>query len=839
MFQFFSTLLFLVSIRVVRSAVEPAPIVVESTGKFSGNDGSWSSFKFGVGTPSRVLELLPSTQIPESWIVLDVGCTENDPKNCSESRGGTFNYEDSSTWTNKSFYALGSEANLGYTTNSDNGFYAWDNVTLITPEGANISVNHSVVAGIATKDFYLGALGLAARPVVWEDHSDSSPSLMTTLKDQSLIPTLSYGYTAGASYKSAPGSLTLGGYDTSRLTPNDVTFAFGPQTARQLLVSIQAISVTNSKGPSQLLTQGMFALVDSTVPHIWLPAPACDAFEAAFGIEFDPITNLYLVNDDQHDAMIKQEAEVTFQLGTSINGGDIINIKLPYASFDLEARPPLVKSQRRYFPLRRAKDETQYTLGRTFLQEAFIIVDYDNNKFSISQAQYTQGQPSHIVVTSAEGSTNATATDSTPETPPLTKTSSHKSGGIGTGAIAGIAAAIIILALLAAAYCLWRFRLKKSWEAKKKIKGKAELEDNSEPKGVHEAYGKRRLSEASSQGDTTKGAKVGVNEVPQTPPVELEGGPSNSSMSMEHLGRAELPSPDPFSRPHELESPGLGIIRSELSTPEPPSELSTSDRNLVPELTSREMFHELTSQELPHELSSSNRNSSTRPLSYRNHSLDGDNISPQDSASIRPGLHERKGSDDTIPTPASPIPQRPPLRSSQRRHNSRPSNIRLNSLTSHDTFQTRFNELTPPGGNTPSLPPPQPLEPPGARRTNSYGHAQGLPSPLASPPLGGQPSPSLSALNSPTFQLSHQRIADNGPPTPNFDISTASAETTPLMNQSPQQGSRSTRFAEDFTTDPEAITREAREQERRDETERRVVRTEVEKLEDRLRIEGK
>ena len=168
----------------------------------------------------------------------------------------------------------------------------------------------------------------------------------------------------------APGSLTIGGYDTSRLKPNDVSFGFSSQTARQLLVSVQAISVTNSKGPEQLLTGGISALIDSTVPHIWLPTAACRAFEDAFGIEYDPISNLYLVNDDQHDAMVKQNAEVTIKLGTSLNGGSTVSITLPYASFDLETGPPFAKSQSKYFPLRRAKDETQYTLGRTFLQEA-------------------------------------------------------------------------------------------------------------------------------------------------------------------------------------------------------------------------------------------------------------------------------------------------------------------------------------------------------------------------------------------------------------------------------------------------------------------------------------
>ncbi|KAL8801240.1 MAG: hypothetical protein Q9182_004589 [Xanthomendoza sp. 2 TL-2023] len=831
MFQFFSTLIFLLSIRAARSAVEPAPIVLQTTGHFSGIDGAWSTFKFAVGTPPQNFELLPSTQIPESWVVLDIACTSQGSKNCSDSRGGTFSYQDSSTWSNKSIYALGAEANLGYT--DQNGFFGWDNVALTTPEGAKTTVNHTVVAGIVTNDSYLGALGLAQRPVVWEDHSDSAPSLISILKEKSLIPNLSYGYTAGASYKSAPASLTIGGYDTSRFTPNDVSFAFGPLPARQLLVSIQAISVTNSKAQSDLLTQGITALIDSTVPHIWLPELACKAFEAAFGIKHDPIKNLYLVDNDQHNAMVKQDAKVTFQLGTSLNGGAVVKITLPYASFDLEAAPPFVKSQTRYFPLRRAKDETQYTLGRVFLQEAFIVVDYDHSKFSVSQALYTQGAPSHIVVTSAEGSTNTTTTDSTSGTPPLTKTSSGKAGGLGTGAIAGIAAAIVVLLLLATSYCLWRFRFKKNPRDRKvKAKADAELEDTSEPKGVQEAFNKRRLSGESVR-ETKEAAKIHTEEVSRNPPAELEGGGpsgrlSNRTMSMETIGRAELPSPDPF-KPHELES--IGIMRSELSTPEPPSELSTSDRNLVAEFPSPDMVHEL---------STSNRDSRIRPTSYRNNSVESDIISPQDSASIRPNLHDRKNSQDTIPTPTSPTQQRPSLRfgPGPRRHSGqRPNHIRLHSSSSHDTFETRFNEFsTPPGGNTPSLPPPQPLEPYGAR-SNSFRFAHGSASPLASPPLGSQPSPSLSAFNSPTLASTGPRFPDQEPQTPNLELSSISTEREPLMNQSP--GFRSTRFAEDLTGDPETMTREESERERRDEAEKGRVKTEVEKFEDRARREGK
>lgn len=255
---------------------------------------------------------------------------------------------------------------------------------LATIGETNVTLNKQVIAGIATKDFYLGNIGLAARPLDWTDHTESSPSLMSSLKSQNLIPSLSYGYTAGASYRmlllpcrlytadrhlgkgNGNASLTFGGYDASRFEPNDVSFSFGSAVLRQLVVAVQSITVTDS----ELLSQGIFVLIDSTVPHIWLPADTCSAFEDAFGIEYDPISNLYLVNDTQHESMLKQDSSVTFQLANALNGGSAINITLPYSSFDLEIGPPFVKSQRRYFPLRQAKDESQYTLGRTFLQES-------------------------------------------------------------------------------------------------------------------------------------------------------------------------------------------------------------------------------------------------------------------------------------------------------------------------------------------------------------------------------------------------------------------------------------------------------------------------------------
>ncbi|KAK6426153.1 hypothetical protein LTR95_016147 [Oleoguttula sp. CCFEE 5521] len=41
-----------------------------------------------------------------------------------------------------------------------------------------------------------------------------------------------------------------------------------------------------------------------------------------------------------------------------------------------------------YFPLKRAQNSTQYTLGRVFLQEAYVIADYERKNFTIAQAAF-------------------------------------------------------------------------------------------------------------------------------------------------------------------------------------------------------------------------------------------------------------------------------------------------------------------------------------------------------------------------------------------------------------------------------------------------------------------
>jgi hypothetical protein len=139
----------------------------------------------------------------------------------------------------------------------------------------------------------LGVLGLGPKPTNFTNFNYPQPSFFWSLRNQSLIPSLTWAYTAGAPYEltQVPGSLTFGGYDKSRFTPNNVSFSFAADDSKPLTLGLQLIESTNTfQGLMSLLPQGILTFIDSTVPEIWLPVEACTIFETAFGLTYDPNT---------------------------------------------------------------------------------------------------------------------------------------------------------------------------------------------------------------------------------------------------------------------------------------------------------------------------------------------------------------------------------------------------------------------------------------------------------------------------------------------------------------------------------------------------------------------
>lgn len=288
-----------------------------------------------------------------------------------------------------------------------------------------------------TDDFYVGSLGLSPQSINTTSENDGFPSILGSLRQQDLIPSTSWGYLAGASYYSYPisafGSLTFGGYDTSRFNESsNLTLAGGSDPYRPFLLGIESIT----SGGNPLLSEPIITALDSLATQIWLPVSACKAFESAFGLVWNDTYQLYLLDDSQHAALVAKNASVIFTLSTGNgNSSDRLDITLPYAAFDLIASPPLAGNQTvHYFPLKQAANETQYTLGRTFLQEVYVLADYDHGLITLYKALYPDSSvQSNIVAICPPDSTACNLSS---------QSNSHK---ISTGPIVGIVIGTIVI----------------------------------------------------------------------------------------------------------------------------------------------------------------------------------------------------------------------------------------------------------------------------------------------------------------------------------------------------------------------------------------------------------
>lgn len=418
-------------------------------------DGPWSSFPLQLGggnVQKQNVRVMPSTAGYNTWVINDQGCPEYYFEDCANKRGFIYNQNDSVTYLPESIYNTEIERNLGLDTTGNGGY---ETITLGWQGSGGPEIEHMPLFEIATTDYFIGIFGLNPLPTNFSNLNNPQESFMQTLYDQKSIPSRSYGYTAGNQYRfnKVYGSLTLGGYDENRFEPTETTFGFYQDIARDLLVNLK--SITTDKGsPTALLPDGEISIyLDSTVPSLWLPESACEAFESAFGLTWNDTVSRYLVNESHHETLTNLNPSITFTLANAT--GSEVDITLPYAAFDLTASFPIVANgtTSSYFPLMRAANDTQYTLGRTFFQEAYLIADYDRGNFTVAPCAWDQTNVQSTAIHSilSPNLTEIARSEDQSDSSPL-------SAGAIAGLVIGIVAAIALLGL---ALCLLRRRKNK------------------------------------------------------------------------------------------------------------------------------------------------------------------------------------------------------------------------------------------------------------------------------------------------------------------------------------------------------------------------------------------
>ncbi|EEP79773.1 predicted protein [Uncinocarpus reesii 1704] len=340
----------------------PAPLAVPS-----GSD--WVAIR--VGSPPQWINVFPNTGSSETWVIGRDGCDST--MECRTARGGFFLSNESSTWNGIGFYELGNDLQLDH---SGVGNYGFDNISL----DDRTVLADQIVSMVNTTDWWVGSLGLGIKKTTF-----TSEDKLSFLKLQGVR-----------------SSLTLGGVDRNRFVENTVSFVLSPDDLPMVAVkSIKVSSNVESSGSDIVDLHTLNRLerytIDSSSPFFWFPEYICDAFAKELDLEYDDALQLYTygTNSTTYDNVMNANMSFTFTLSDIPDSGNSIDITLPFCAFDHQLSYPFpnldanASSQGlHYFPMRRTSDPKQFTIGRTFLQEAYLAVDYERHNFSISQARF-------------------------------------------------------------------------------------------------------------------------------------------------------------------------------------------------------------------------------------------------------------------------------------------------------------------------------------------------------------------------------------------------------------------------------------------------------------------
>lgn len=238
------------------------------------------------------------------------------------------------------------------------------------------------------------------------------------------------------------GSLTLGGYDSARFdNSSQITVPFRQDDDRDLMIRVNEIKTNDSANP--ISSTPLDLVIDSTVPYLYLPQEVCQAFEKTFGLEWNSTVELYTMSDSQYSTLVERNTGIDFNVGPSNN---TTTIHFPIKAFLPQANFPLIPDNKTtyYFPIKKANSSDKHTLGRTFLQEAYITYHYERGYFNIAPCVWpndTSRPPSSAIVPITNGNSDSNPDDNGQH--------SISTGAITGAVVGGIIAGLLLAALIA------------------------------------------------------------------------------------------------------------------------------------------------------------------------------------------------------------------------------------------------------------------------------------------------------------------------------------------------------------------------------------------------------
>ena len=382
----------------------PRPLHIPPSNRVYGPDGPWQAVSVRIGDPFQNLDLYPGG-IYQSGILAHQMCQDTSKLPCGS--GGLFDPESSATlddhsiswgsvgsgndsqWANgailfsfRNSKSILEQLQIAEWTVTNFSAIMYSNITMVYPDGKYpLQVGKLSLGPCFNQSFY-------ERPGIPSINASLIPGY---LEAQKAIPSNSFGLHVGIGVQALKLdlSLWLGGYDPSRIVgPVSSQLTIGSKFAIDLLdigigvdhggspLSSLPQQGLLSQGNSSLSISGISVTLNPGAPYLYLPNSTCAAIAKTLPVTYDAGKALYFWNiaDPRYAKIVTSPTYLSFIFRGS--GGNLA-IKAPFHLLNLTLEEPLVSTKTPYFPCQPPQGpEGYYSLGRAFLQAAFIGVNW-------------------------------------------------------------------------------------------------------------------------------------------------------------------------------------------------------------------------------------------------------------------------------------------------------------------------------------------------------------------------------------------------------------------------------------------------------------------------------
>ena len=301
-----------------------------------------------------------------------------------------------------------------------------DTMRLNTSHGSMTAVNCSVFAmetatlGLPEGQTYTAPVGHLAlgfsgqgRLVYETDQNISSYAFPGALATNNTIPSNSFGLHYGSASLGLAGSLTWGGFDQSRVLGDVGAFSLSDDGGQDnIIVQLLDIQIRVEQGdfpfsaPSNTSEDdaptsytGLLSLDSNSgtqptnlhpmLSYMHMDPATCSAIVEHLPVTLQRFTNLYIWNtsDTSFTRIMQSSAHLDFVFENSSQGN--LTIKVPFQLLNLTLDAPIASPPIQYFPCQpfHASDgSNHYFLGKSFLQAAFLGMNWEQRKFFLAQA---------------------------------------------------------------------------------------------------------------------------------------------------------------------------------------------------------------------------------------------------------------------------------------------------------------------------------------------------------------------------------------------------------------------------------------------------------------------